>query len=560
MQKWIYEKDVEITMSDGVVLRANIFRPNTGESCPAILTVGPYGKDVAYHNFRQSSYFWRRLLEKVPEVVENSSGKWMNWEVADPEQWVPHGYAVIRVDSRGQGKSEGVTHLWSERYTLDYAEVIDWVGSRYWCSGKVGLLGTSWYAATQWQVAAQNPKHLAAIAVWEGFCDFYRSGFSPGGIIKAQFLKDYFREQIISLQHGNSNTPFVDMDDPTSLPTGPEQFTEEELAKNRVNFDEEVMAHPLRTKWYDELDADLSKITVPLLASGNWTTVGSHLNGAIDGYYGVSSKNKWLHLHGGEHWQLFHADEGRAMQRAFFDCYLKGIDNGWKSRPSVVVNTRYVSGEEKERASEAFPLPGTEYRKFFLDSNGGKMSNSIPSKGSVQYEGFKEGVKFTSDPFESDTEMTGYVKLELYVASSTNDMDVIASLRVIDKDGKQITFPGYDVITRGWLRCTLRKLDGKKTTDYRPWHTFDEPLPLKPDAPNKIEVSLEPTSIVIPAGAVIELTLAGIEFMFDVARGGFFAMDSKGNPHKREEIYNGTNTVFSGDTQASYLQIPIINN
>jgi putative CocE/NonD family hydrolase len=88
----------------------------------------------------------------------------------------------VRVDSRGCGRSPGYVEHWSPRETKDLFDCIEWAGKQPWSNGKVGLSGISYYAVNQWKVASIQPKHLAAICVWEGFADFYRELSHNGGI------------------------------------------------------------------------------------------------------------------------------------------------------------------------------------------------------------------------------------------------------------------------------------------------------------------------------------------------------------------------------------------
>jgi putative CocE/NonD family hydrolase len=167
---WLVEWDVPIEMDDGVVLRADVFRPAAAGRFPVIMSHGPYGKGLPFQVGYATS--WQIMAEDHPDVTAGSTNRFQNWEVVDPEKWLPEGYAVVRVDSRGAGRSPGVMDLWSPRETRDFAACIEWAGTAPWSSGKVGLDGISYYAMNQWQVAALQPEHLAAICVWEGASDW----------------------------------------------------------------------------------------------------------------------------------------------------------------------------------------------------------------------------------------------------------------------------------------------------------------------------------------------------------------------------------------------------
>src|SRR5918999_59435 len=166
------EWDVPIEMDDGLVLRADVFRPEREGKYSAILSYGPYGKGLAFQEGYKTA--WDIMARENPDALAGSSNRYQNWEVVDPEKWVPDGYAVIRVDSRGAGRSPGYLDVWSPTETRDFAACIEWAGTQPWSNGKVGLLGVSYYAINQWQAAALQPEHLAAICPWEGASDHYR--------------------------------------------------------------------------------------------------------------------------------------------------------------------------------------------------------------------------------------------------------------------------------------------------------------------------------------------------------------------------------------------------
>lgn len=164
--------DIPIEMDDGTALRADVFRPVDDGRYPVIMTHGPYAKGLAFQDGYPEQ--WAALSTKDPDVVAGSSNRYQNWETVDPENWVPDGYACIRVDSRGAGRSPGYLDILSSRETQDYFQSVEWAGTQPSSNGKVGLLGISYYAINQWQVAALQPPHLAAICPWEGGNDFYR--------------------------------------------------------------------------------------------------------------------------------------------------------------------------------------------------------------------------------------------------------------------------------------------------------------------------------------------------------------------------------------------------
>ena len=157
----VIERDLQVTMDDGLVLRADVYRPKTDAPVPVIMTLGPYGKGVMYQDHYKAMWDW--LIAQHPDLLPGSTRSFMAWETVDPEIWVPWGYAVVRVDSRGACRSPGMLDIFSPRETLDYYHAIEWAGTRPWSNGKVGLNGISYYAINQWHVAQLQPPHLTAI-------------------------------------------------------------------------------------------------------------------------------------------------------------------------------------------------------------------------------------------------------------------------------------------------------------------------------------------------------------------------------------------------------------
>lgn len=167
----IFEQNVAIPLRDGALVYANVYRPNGVGAYPVVMTFGPYGKDIHFRDFNPTAY---------AQIAEH--GRYLNWETPNPDWWVPRGYVVVRVDQRGIGTSPGYLDLLSRQQGEDFYDAIEWAGIQPWSTGKVGLLGISYYAASQWQVAAMQPPHLAAMIPWEGFVDLYREAIRHGGI------------------------------------------------------------------------------------------------------------------------------------------------------------------------------------------------------------------------------------------------------------------------------------------------------------------------------------------------------------------------------------------
>ena len=111
-----------------------------------------------------NSFHPKSFSELNPEHKSQNSA----WETPDPAFWTSHGYVVLRVDERGCGQSPGMLDSMSSTTCDGFVDVIEWASEQPWSSGKIGLLGISYYAGSQWRVAARKPKGLAAIVPWEG--------------------------------------------------------------------------------------------------------------------------------------------------------------------------------------------------------------------------------------------------------------------------------------------------------------------------------------------------------------------------------------------------------
>ena len=411
--------NVEITMDDGLVLRADVFRPIDDGKYPVILTDGPYAKGLSFQEGYPSA--WQRMVDEHPDVPAGSTNKYQNWEVVDPEKWVPDGYVCIRVDSRGCGASPGYVDHFSPRETEDYAQCIQWAGVQSWSNGKVGLNGVSYYGINAWQVASLQPSHLAAMCVWEGATDWYRDMTHHGGILST-FWANWYDMQVKNVQHGLAERG------PKSQVTGElicgtKSLTDDELAQNRCNFGEDILEHPLDDDYHKKRSAVWSKITTPLLTAANWGGQGLHPRGNFEGFMRASSDQKWLEAHGLEHWTEFYTDYGIALQKRFFGHFLKGEDNGWLDQPPVQLQVRRTDGFD-ERTEDNWPIPRTQWTKFYLDPHNNVLSQSLPTESSIlSFEAMGEGITFMSAPLETETEITGPSAIKLCVSSSTSDAD-----------------------------------------------------------------------------------------------------------------------------------------
>ena len=561
--------DVPIPMEDGVVLRADVFRPLGDGRHPVILSSGPYAKGLEFKEGYPGN--WARLVKAAPEVLEGSSNKYQNWELVDPEKWVPDGYACVRVDSRGAGRSPGVIDCWSPRETLDLKLCIEWAGTQAWSNGKVGLNGISYYAMNQWQVGALKPRHLAAMCLWEGSSDYYRELARHGGIL-CGFLDGWYRRQVKSVQHGlGSRGPKSAV---TGEPVaGPLELGEAELEANRVDLGGEALARPLIDDYYRARMPRFEDIEAPLLSCANWGGMGLHPRGNFEGYLRAGSREKWLEVHGDTHFTHFYSRYGIDVQKRFFGHFLKGEDTGWTRQPRVSINVRHPGERFELRAERDWPLPETRFTPFYLDPANRALTTTRPSgSATIDYEAMGEGVTFSTPPLAAPLEITGPVAARLWLSSRTRDADVFFVVRVYDPQGKEVTFIGANdprvPVAIGWLRASQRKLDPGESRPWRPWHPHDESWPLQPGVPVELDVEVWPTSIVVPVGYRLAVTVLGRDYEFDGTDaalpnapypmkgvGPFLHEDPRDRP---PEVFGGVNTLHFDRERAPYVLLPVI--
>ncbi len=343
------------------------------------------------------------------------------------------------------------------------------------------------------------------------------------------------------------------------------------------------MRNSLDTGWWQGRQAQWDKIKIPFYSAGNWSGMGLHLRGNTEGYLRAASKHKKLRIHAGTHYHPFYAEEARQDQLRFFDYWLKGIDTGIMDEPPVKLLIRTGGGGPYKtwRQENEWPLKRTRWTKYYLTARPvrgrdaeGALGTVVPkSSGKVTYgtsvmtkagvasaswtstavgDLGRLGVSFETPPLAQDMEVTGPVNLVLWVSSSNDDMDILATIRNIGPDGEDVWEVGQQQqrvpVAKGWQRASHRKLDEKLSKPWRPYHTHDERQWLKPGETVKVEVEIWPTCMVFKKGHRIRLDIQ--------PRDG---VGSAPYTHYHGD-YNsgGKNTIHVGGRHASHLLLPVI--
>ena len=544
----LIERDIDVPMRDGARLKADLFRPPGDGKYPAILNLGPYAKD--------------KLWTPPPNLEEPATPN-MNWETATPEWWVPRGYACLRIDGRGSGKSPGQCDPWSLAEAVDFYDSIEWAAKEPWCNGNVGLSGISYYAINQWMVANLRPPSLKAMIPWEGFADLYRDALFHGGILSV-FMTNWFTAHFMHHKLGRASRQDADR-----------------WQKNILDF---WVGNNLDSGAFKASQAQWDAIDVPFLSVGNWTGFGLHLRGNTEAFMRSKSKHKKLRMHTGSHVHPFYTEGGKRDQIRFFDHWLKGVDNGVMDEPPIKLAIRKGRDEIEWRHENEWPLKRTQWTRFYFDlsppalgapdnmarlvtvkpdaassrsyicSHMGTMGSTSAASSQVMGGGGIRpgmGVSLETPPLAEDIEVTGPLAATIWVSSETEDMDLFLTLRHFDAAGEEVMETGQQgapvPVAKGWLRVSHRELDPDLTLPYRPYHKHRRRLYLAPGEIVKVEVEIWPTSMVFNKGHRIRLDVQ--------PRDG---VGSAGYMHYCADYNTGTNTIHAGGEYESYLLLPVI--
>ena len=519
----IIERDLAVTLRDGAKVYVNVYRPADERPVPPIIAWSPYGKHVPFDP--------RRFLNAG--VKEGDTSQYTAFEAPDPVFWVPSGYAVVNVDIRGTWYSEGTAHFLAPEEAQDFYDLVEWAGTQPWSNGKVGLSGVSYLAQLQWRVAELNPPHLAAINPWEGWTDSYREVATHGGIPDTHFWPSLWN------RWGASKGQIEDLE-------------------------VETREHPLIDDFWRSKAADFSKIKAPALVVASWTDQGLHTRGTFEGFKHIASPQKWLIAHGQKKWAHYYVPENARRLRTFFDHFLKGIDNEVKDWPKVLVEVRERNGIGTFRAEKEWPLARTQYTKLYLNAAHGTLQKEpAPEARSVSY----NAACHDTDPadhaefditFDSDTELTGYMKLRIFMsAEGADDLDVFVGLHKLDRDGKFVPMAYYaqfddGPIALGWLRASHRELDPAKSTDWQPVHAHTREQKLAPGEIVPLDIEIWPSGTHFAAGEGLRLIVQGT----DINR---YPKDKVPVYFRHEASVNkGHHEIHAGGPYESYLLVPVI--
>lgn len=406
------DHDVEIVVRDGCRIYADVYRPaDTVDKIPAVLSWSFYGKKYS-------------ALDMLPMCVWNCcvprsdlSGL-EKFEGLDPQTWCPRGYAIVSVDTRGAGNSDGLIGVMGAQDAEDGYDVVEAIAKMGWCNGSVGMAGNSALAIAQWFIAAQQPPSLMAIAPWEGMGDLFREQFCRGGWFSMSNF-DLITNEIV---RGQSSSGIEDM---------------EEMYRRS----------PVSNAFWEDKRVDMTKIKCPVYIRGSDVS-NIHTMGSIRAWLELPHDKKWIQWGSQQEWyELYSTPESMDELGHFFDRYLKGIDNGWEQTPKVRWSVLQFGDQPAidNVVLEEFPVPGTQYKEFFLTPDGLKP-DAISTHEKVSYDSdVASSIAEFSHTFEVPSRLIGLPKAILYMScEDRDDFVVFVILRKRDKDGKllmHLNFP-----------------------------------------------------------------------------------------------------------------------
>jgi predicted acyl esterase len=515
----LIERDVAVELRGGVAVYVDLFRPADERPAPVLIAWGPYGKHGDLPVTR---------LYPDGGVAVGQLSPYTGFESPDPVFWVDKGYAVVNVDPPGTWYSDGdATFISPEEAAFGY-DLVEWAGTQPWSNGKVGLSGVSYLTTSQWNIAQTNPPHLAAINPWEGWSDTYREVARHGGIPETSFWP------YIARRWGYGT-----------------HLVEDLLAEDAE--------HPFFDAFWASKAPRLEAITTPAYVVASYSDQGLHTRGTLEGLKRIASTEKWLDLHGGKKWGYYYSEEGLSRQVAFFDHFLKGIDNEVSSWPKVRFEVRSDLHHATRKVATAWPLPDATNTVRYLDATTGSLIAEKPATASVaEYDseqlGRARGRAVFDWHFEETTELVGGARLHLWVSSpDADDLDLFVALQKLDRYKDPVGFHYYAVfldgpVALGWLRASHRELDPERSSANQPVLLHRRELKIPPGEVVPVDIEILPSGTAFEKGETLRLVIQGTD-IYQHPR-------PLTHPVHANRVNKGLHRIHTGGTYDSHLVIP----
>ena len=563
--------DVKIPLRDGSFVYADVFRPDDDGKHPIIMSMSFYGKSF-YHecicneaDAVQKEEMEDRYFSGNPDSLQSE-----NHETVNTSEWVPNGYVVIRMDARGVCRSPGLQTPLGRQEAEDYYDGIEWAGVQPWSNGSVGLWGMSYVAMAQHNVASLQPSHLKAMIAQGTDSDPYNEYLCNGGLWSEAWWTWWWK-----IWSGKNHC-------------GERAQTDWMERLRATPFDDRSVYGPHSKSF---MRPEMDKATAAVWIVGPQTGVVIHHLGSSETFIrATGAKARKFDFVDAWFPDSYRGETVAAHQR-YFDYWLKGIENGAMDGPPVRVQVRTGNAANFELHEETWPIARTNYTRLYLDASPSDWAGDgrrqdfrriLPAPAATEnnasYDAHLElgqpipfpkghvggtprwstGICFVSDPMPEDLVLAGYMKVGLWVSSTSKDMDVFISLRVIDDQDREIRYESVVLpidpehispATHGVLKVSHRKLDEARTTEYLPVHTHAaaDHAPLEKDEVVAIEVGLNPSTALVRKGYRLRL---------DVQPNSPDGIPSRAY----DESYHvgARNTVHTGPQHPSYVQLAVV--
>ena len=543
------EKDIFVSMRDGVRIAVDIYRPNnTNGKFPALLGMSPYSKDLQ-----------KLPIFEFPTDRELGNG---GIEAGDSDYFVSRGYVHVIADVRGTGISEGSYRIFTTKEQEDGYELIEWIARQPWCDGNVGMLGMSYFGMIQLLVAAQNPPHLKAIFPVDAATDMYRHWSYHGGILH-KYVSGFWDGSLVVNSSDAADLPEEEWKgiagalmlhpDIRSYPRAIK--TLKWPSTNPHLFD--VLVHPFDGPFYLERSAytRFGKINVPCYLLYRWTAPYLHLPGAFQAFENIKSPRKLMMTipeSGVGFNRPWHENHDIVLR--WYDHWLKDIDTGIMDEPAISI---LVQGRNQWRHENEWPLARTDWTKWYLGSSGrltlsqpgwneppDRFTNAIGLKPGETV----PGIRYTADSAPDDLEITGPLALYLHASISTPDTNWIAEVNDLDEDGT------VNRVSIGWLKASHWEVDARRSKPYKPFHPHDKALAIKPGKMIRYDIEIRETSYVIKAGHRLQLLIKAQDAPWEGK--SYIYRLSQHLSASMETLH----TIYHTPEYPSHLLLPVISN
>jgi predicted acyl esterase len=563
-------RDIMVPMRNGVHLSVDIYCPDASGKFPALLAFAPHNKDL-----------------QTPEACE-TSGPQPAWspfwfgvqEAGDTRYFVSRGYVHVIGNPRGMGKSEdGGSSQW------DLYDLIEWIAQQPWCDGNIGMIGISAFAGSQWQAAMLQPPHLKAIFPYDAFSAFFFRDLFPGGVLQVMpYILDQF-----SVAHEVRGKP-------GQLPPKIERLWKEAMdcsdykmyshlynlltRKGQVNptgFFFYTLIDPFdREEAVKSDDANFDKIKVPVYTGAGWYAYSykTHLQGCQHWYNGIKVPKKLLFTGPAHLERPFHSFHDEILR--WYDYWLKGIDTGIMNEPPVKL---WVMGANKWLYADDWPLPETQWKKYYLQSwERLREEPFVPSSRDAyeQPDAFVQmpptqtrtiqRLRYMTDPLPEDTLVIGPISLYLYASIDQDDTNWVIILKDVGPDVSVRTAREGEIfvptnlpereLTRGWLKASHRALDPKRSKPWKPWHPLTRRAwkPVVPSEINEYAIEILSTANLFKEGHRICLDITSL----DLPTGTAGATNVEYIPYHICSSKTVMHKIYHDGKYPSHLLLPII--